>query len=162
MKRAAWWLARLSVAGGRWHALSLRRAWSRPRSDSPLILGARQATPFRKASRVCHTTVCGTCLVDTGSKMDDAIFQEFKGTGNMEMVLSRDLVDRRIWPAIDITKSGTRREEKLLSPEVFDGVTMLRRSLINMNPVEAMEQLSRTLAKLPSNKELLERLKNIL
>ncbi|AMV18852.1 transcription termination factor Rho [Planctomyces sp. SH-PL14] len=107
-------------------------------------------------------TVCGTCLVDTGSKMDDAIFQEFKGTGNMEMVLSRDLADRRIWPAIDITKSGTRREEKLLSPEVYDGVTMLRRSLINMNPVEAMEQLSRTLAKFPSNKEFLERLKNIL
>jgi len=107
-------------------------------------------------------TVCGTCLVDTGSKMDDAIFQEFKGTGNMEMVLSRDLADRRIWPAIDITKSGTRREEKLLAPEVFDGVTMLRRSLINMNPVEAMEQLSRTLAKFPTNREFLERLKNIL
>ncbi len=107
-------------------------------------------------------TVCGTCLVDTGSKMDDAIFQEFKGTGNMEMVLSRDLADRRIWPAIDITKSGTRREEKLLSPEVYDGVTMLRRSLINMNPVEAMEQLSRTLQKFPTNKDFLERLKNIL
>jgi transcription termination factor Rho len=107
-------------------------------------------------------TVCGTCLVDTGSKMDDAIFQEFKGTGNMEMVLSRDLADRRIWPAIDITKSGTRREEKLLAPEVYEGVTMLRRSLINMNPVEAMEQLSKTLSKFPTNREFLERLKNIL
>ena len=107
-------------------------------------------------------TVVGTALIDTGSRMDDAIFQEFKGTGNMEMVLSRDLADRRIWPSIDITKSGTRREEKILEPDVLEGVTMLRRSLISMSPVEAMEQLTRTLQKFPTNADFLARIKKIL
>lgn len=107
-------------------------------------------------------TVVGTALIDTGSRMDDAIFQEFKGTGNMEMVLSRDLADRRIWPAIDITKSGTRREEKILSPETLDGVTLLRRSLVSLQPVEAMEQLIRTLAKFPTNADFLAKIKAIM
>jgi len=107
-------------------------------------------------------TVVGTALIETGSRMDDAIFQEFKGTGNMEMVLSRDLADRRIWPSIDITKSGTRREEKILAPDVLEGVTLLRRSLISMSPVEAMEQLTRTLQKFPSNADFLARIKQIL
>jgi transcription termination factor Rho len=107
-------------------------------------------------------TVVGTALIDTGSRMDDAIFQEFKGTGNMEMVLSRDLADRRIWPSIDITKSGTRREEKILSPDVLEGVTLLRRSLISMSPVEAMEQLTKTLQKFPTNADFLARIKQIL
>ncbi len=107
-------------------------------------------------------TVVGTALIDTGSRMDDAIFQEFKGTGNMEMVLSRDLADRRIWPSIDITKSGTRREEKILSPDTLEGVTMLRRSLISMSPVEAMEQLTKTLLRFPSNADFLARIKQIL
>lgn len=107
-------------------------------------------------------TVVGTALIDTGSRMDEAIFQEFKGTGNMEMVLSRDLADRRIWPAIDITKSGTRREEKILSPETLEAVTTLRRSLISMSPVEAMEQLIRTLAKFPTNAEFLQRVRSVL
>ncbi|WP_145107393.1 transcription termination factor Rho [Gimesia panareensis] len=107
-------------------------------------------------------TVLGTALIDTGSRMDEVIFQEFKGTGNMEMVLSRELSDRRIFPAIDITLSGTRREEKILEPEVLEGVTMLRRSLISLNPVEAMEQLSSTLKKFPTNKEFLEKIRAIL
>lgn len=107
-------------------------------------------------------TVAGTALIDTGSQMDQVIFQEFKGTGNMELVLSRDLADRRIWPAIDITKSGTRREEKLLSPEAMESVTMLRRSLISMSPLEAMEQLIRILAKYPTNEEFLQKVKAIL
>lgn len=107
-------------------------------------------------------TVVGTALIETGSRMDDVIFQEFKGTGNMEMVLSRDLADRRIWPSIDITKSGTRREEKILAPDVMEGVTLLRRSLVSMNPVEAMEQLSKTLAKFPSNAEFLEKVRSVL
>ncbi len=107
-------------------------------------------------------TVVATALVDTGSRMDEAIFQEFKGTGNMELVLSRDLADRRIWPAIDISKSGTRREEKILDPEILDGVTMLRRSLVSMNPVEAMEQLSKTLAKFDTNKEFLQKIRAVL
>ncbi|MBI1345637.1 transcription termination factor Rho [bacterium] len=107
-------------------------------------------------------TVVGTALIDTGSRMDEVIFQEFKGTGNMELVLSRDLADRRIWPAIDISKSGTRREEKILSPEVMEGVTLLRRSLISLNPVEAMESLTKTLAKFPTNAEFLAKVRSIL
>lgn len=107
-------------------------------------------------------TVCGTALIDTGSKMDEAIFQEFKGTGNMEMVLSRDLADRRIWPSIDVTKSGTRREEKILAPDVLEGTTRLRRSLITLSPVEAMEQLTRTMEKFPTNVEFLTKIRNVL
>jgi transcription termination factor Rho len=107
-------------------------------------------------------TVVGTALIDTGSRMDDAIFLEFKGTGNMEMVLSRELSDRRIWPAIDISKSGTRREEKLLDAETMEGVTMLRRALVSMNPVEAMSELTRKLEMFKSNREFLERIRSVL
>ncbi|MEX2287911.1 MAG: transcription termination factor Rho [Planctomycetaceae bacterium] len=107
-------------------------------------------------------TVTATALIDTGSRMDESIFQEFKGTGNMELVLSRDLADRRIWPAIDVTLSGTRREEKILPPDVLEGVTMLRRSLVSLNPVEAMEQLIRTLERFPTNAEFLVKVRSIL
>lgn len=107
-------------------------------------------------------TIVATALIDTGSKMDEVIFQEFKGTGNMELVLSRDLADRRIWPAIDITRSGTRHEEKLFAPEILESVTMLRRSLISLSPIEAMEHLTRTLEKFPTNKEFLARVKSLL
>ena len=100
-------------------------------------------------------TVVGTALIDTGSRMDELIFQEFKGTGNMELVLDRKLADRRIWPAIDISQSGTRREEKLLSPETLHAVTMLRRTLATMHPVDAMEQLTAQLAKFKSNREFI-------
>jgi len=101
-------------------------------------------------------TVVGTALIDTGSRMDELIFQEFKGTGNMELVLDRKLADRRIWPAIDITQSGTRREEKLLPPETLHAVTMLRRTLSSMHPVDAMEQLTGKLAKFPSNQDFID------
>jgi transcription termination factor Rho len=101
-------------------------------------------------------TVVGTALIDTGSRMDEIIFQEFKGTGNMELVLDRRLADRRVWPAIDITQSGTRKEEKLLTPETLRRVTLLRRSLASMRPVEAMESLIHALAKHPSNAAFLE------
>lgn len=107
-------------------------------------------------------TVCATALIDTGSRMDEAIFQEFKGTGNMEMVLSRDLADRRIWPSIDISKSGTRREEKILERDLQEGITMLRRSLVSLNSVEAMDQLTRTLAKFETNREFLQKIKAVL
>lgn len=107
-------------------------------------------------------TIVATALIDTGSKMDEVIFQEFKGTGNMELVLSRDLADRRIWPAIDITRSGTRHEEKLFPPEILESVTMLRRSLISLSPTEAMEHLSRTLEKFPNNRDFLARVKSLL
>ena len=100
-------------------------------------------------------TIVGTALVDTGSRMDELIFQEFKGTGNMELVLDRKLADRRIWPAIDITQSGTRREELLHDAATLHSVTMLRRTLTTMNPVDAMEQLTRQLARFRSNAEFL-------
>ncbi len=101
-------------------------------------------------------TVIGTALIDTGSRMDELIFQEFKGTGNMELVLDRKLADRRIWPAIDITQSGTRREEKLLPPETLHAVTMLRRTLSSMHPVDAMEQLTSKLSKFNANQDFID------
>jgi transcription termination factor Rho len=107
-------------------------------------------------------TVVGTALIETNNRMDDAIFQEFKGTGNMEMVLSRDLADRRIWPAIDVSRSGTRREEKLLEPEMLEGITMLRRSLVSLTAVDAMDQMTRTMEKFPSNEIFLEKIKKVL
>lgn len=101
-------------------------------------------------------TIAGTALIDTGSRMDELIFQEFKGTGNMELVLDRKLADRRIWPAIDISQSGTRREEKLLPPETLHAVTLLRRTLATMHPVDAMEQLTAKLAKFKSNQDFID------
>lgn len=101
-------------------------------------------------------TVVGTALVDTGSRMDELIFQEFKGTGNMELCLDRKLADRRVWPAIDITQSGTRREELLLDPDTLHAVTMLRRTLTSMNPVDAMEQLTKQLGRFKTNEEFIK------
>src|SRR5216683_1460084 len=103
-------------------------------------------------------TVMGTALVETGSRMDDIIFQEFKGTGNMELVLDRKLSDRRIFPAMDITQSGTRKEERILPAEVLQRVTLLRRSLSSLNPVNAMESLVKKLAEYPSNAAFLDRI----
>ena len=100
-------------------------------------------------------TVVATALIDTGSRMDELIFQEFKGTGNMELVLDRKLADRRIWPAIDITQSGTRREEKLLDPDTLHAVTMLRRTLTTMHHVDAMEQLIKQLEKKDTNEKFI-------
>ena len=101
-------------------------------------------------------TIVGTALVDTGSRMDELIFQEFKGTGNMELVLDRKLADRRVWPAIDISQSGTRREELLLNPDTLHAVTMLRRTLTSMHHVEAMEQLTRQLGRFKTNEEFIQ------
>jgi transcription termination factor Rho len=103
-------------------------------------------------------TVLATALIDTGSRMDELIFQEFKGTGNMEVVLDRRLSDRRVWPAIDIQQSGTRKEELLLDPQTLSRVTLLRRSLSDIKPVEAMESLVRQLAKYPDNAAFLEKI----
>ncbi len=101
-------------------------------------------------------TIVGTALIDTGSRMDDLIFQEFKGTGNMELVLDRKLSDRRVWPAIDISQSGTRREELLHDPDTLHAVTMLRRTLTSMHHVDAMEQLTRQLAKFKTNADFIK------
>ena len=101
-------------------------------------------------------TIVGTALVDTGSRMDEVIFEEFKGTGNSEIVLDRRLADRRIWPAIDITKSGTRKEELLVDEESLSRIWIMRKILVDMNPVEAMEVLKKQLSKHKSNKRFLD------
>ncbi len=100
-------------------------------------------------------TILATALIDTGSRMDDVIFEEFKGTGNMELHLDRRLVDKRVWPAIDINRSGTRKEELLMHPDEVDRVRTLRRVLADMHPVEAMEMLVSRLKKTSSNAEFL-------
>ena len=100
-------------------------------------------------------TIIATALVETGSRMDDVIFEEFKGTGNCEIKLDRPLAEKRIYPAIDIGASGTRREEKLFRPEQLDGVYTLRRGLSQMPPQSAMEWLIKRIAGTPSNDALL-------
>ena len=100
-------------------------------------------------------TILATALIDTGSRMDEVIFEEFKGTGNMELHLDRRLVDKRVWPAIDINRSGTRKEELLMHPDEVERVRMLRRVLADMHPVEAMELLTGRLRKSKTNAEFL-------
>ena len=103
-------------------------------------------------------TIIATALVDTGSRMDELIFQEFKGTGNMELILDRKLSERRIFPSIDIPKSGTRKEEKLFDPKNVDAIRKLRRMMVDLNPVEAMETLIGALKKYKTNDEMLAKL----
>jgi transcription termination factor Rho len=109
----------------------------------------------RKVEEGGSLTILATALVDTGSKMDDVIFEEFKGTGNLEIVLDRALVDKRIWPSIDISRSGTRREEMLLDPEEHRRISILRRVLHDLNPPDAMEFLTGRLVKTNTNGEFL-------
>ena len=100
-------------------------------------------------------TILGTALVDTGSRMDEVIFEEFKGTGNSELILDRQIAERRVWPAIDITRSGTRKEELLLDPEELRRVWILRKVLNDLEPAEAMELLLEKVKKTKSNAEFL-------
>lgn len=113
----------------------------------------------RKAEQGGSLTIIGTALVDTGSQMDEVIFQEFKGTGNLEIVLDRRLAERRLFPAIDISKSGTRKEEKLFDQETLPQIHLLRRALAGKKPVEAMELLLKGLTDTRNNREFLDRLK---
>ncbi len=101
-------------------------------------------------------TIMATALIDTGSRMDEVIFEEFKGTGNMEIVLDRKLAERRIFPAIDLNKSGTRKEELLLSKEMLNRIWILRKVLQPLNPIESMEFLLDKVQHTPSNKGFLE------
>jgi transcription termination factor Rho len=104
-------------------------------------------------------TVIGTALIETGSRMDDVIFQEFKGTGNMELVLDRKLADRRIFPALDVAQSGTRKEERLLPPDVLKRVTLLRRTLVGGgNPLQTYEMFVKKLGEFDSNAAFLDRM----
>ncbi|MBI3878098.1 MAG: transcription termination factor Rho [Verrucomicrobia bacterium] len=116
---------------------------------------------FAAARKIEHggsLTIVATALIDTGSRMDELIFQEFKGTGNMELILDRKLADRRLFPAIDIPKSGTRKEEKLFAQKNIEPIRKLRRMLVDLNPVEAMETLTAALKKHKTNDELLVKL----
>lgn len=103
-------------------------------------------------------TIIATALVDTGSRMDDVIFEEFKGTGNMEVKLDRKMVEKRIFPAIDITQSGTRKEELLLSSDELNKIWILRKVLSQLSPVEAMELLIEKMHQTKSNKHFLKSL----
>jgi transcription termination factor Rho len=148
----------------------LARAWNSEVPNSGKILSGgvdsnalqrpkRFFGSARKVEEGGSLTIIATALVDTGSKMDDVIFEEFKGTGNNEIMLDRRLVDKRVYPAIDINRSGTRREEMLLEPDEYKRVTVLRRALSDKNPVDAMELLINRLAKTASNSEFLMSLK---
>ena len=113
----------------------------------------------RKIENGGSLTILATILVDTGSQMDQVIFEEFKGTGNMEIVLSRDVASLRIFPALDIPKSSTRREELLLDPKDLESIRALRRSLTGLKSVEASRRLVELLQKYPSNTALLNFIK---
>ncbi|MBI3951297.1 MAG: transcription termination factor Rho, partial [Acidobacteria bacterium] len=106
-------------------------------------------------------TIIATALIDTGSRMDDVIFEEFKGTGNMEILLDRRLVDKRIFPAIDINRSGTRKEELLMPLDDLNRVFVLRRVLSQLSPVEAMELLLDKLSRTKANSEFLASMQNL-
>jgi transcription termination factor Rho len=144
----------------------LARAWNSECPHSGKILsGGVDANALQRPKRFFGSarkveeggslTIVATALIDTGSRMDEVIFEEFKGTGNLEILLDRRLVDKRIWPAIDINGSGTRREEMLMDPEEHRRVCALRRVLNEMNPPEAMELLVTRLAKTKTNAEFL-------
>jgi transcription termination factor Rho len=101
-------------------------------------------------------TIIATALIDTGSRMDEVIFEEFKGTGNMEIILDRRIADRRVFPAFDLIRSGTRKEELLTPKDILNRVWILRRLLQEMNPVDAIEFIIDKMRKTQSNKEFFE------
>jgi transcription termination factor Rho len=101
-------------------------------------------------------TIIATALIDTGSRMDEVIFEEFKGTGNMELVLDRRLADKRVFPAIDIKKSGTRKEELLMQADVLNRVWILRKLLASLNPVDSMEFLLEKIGGTVDNNDFLQ------
>lgn len=106
-------------------------------------------------------TILATALVDTGSKMDDVIFEEFKGTGNMELVLDRKLSEKRIFPAVDIAKSGTRREDKLLTQKELEAIYTIRKAMSRFNVVDTTENIVDMLLKSSNNKEFIENIKTL-
>ena len=144
----------------------LARAWNGECQQSGTLLsGGLEANAMqrpksffgaaRKVEEGGSLTILATALVGTGSRMDDVIFEEFKGTGNLEIVLDRAMVDRRIWPAVDINQSGTRREESLLDPLEHQRISALRKMLSELSASDAMEALVAKLGKTKSNAEFL-------
>jgi transcription termination factor Rho len=149
----------------------LARAWNSECPDSGKILsGGVDANALQRPKRFFGSarkveeggslTIIATALIETGSKMDTVIFEEFKGTGNLEIVLDRALVDKRIWPAIDINASGTRREEMLLDPEEHRRICLMRRVLAERSAPDAMELLVTRLQKTKTNAEFLMSMKS--
>ena len=106
-------------------------------------------------------TVLATALVDTGSKMDDVVFEEFKGTGNMELVLDRKLSEKRVFPAIDIPKSGTRRDDLLLTEEEAEAMNHIRKALNGLKPEDAVEKVIDMFVKTKNNQEFIQMVKKI-
>ncbi len=144
----------------------LARAYNALASNSGKIMtGGMEATALQKPKRFFGSarniegggslTIMGTALIDTGSKMDEVIFEEFKGTGNMELHLDRDLVNKRIFPALNMERSGTRKEELIYHPDELLRIYSLRRAMQGIPPVEAMEMLISRLKKTQSNAEFL-------
>jgi transcription termination factor Rho len=124
--------------------VSTRRRWRSQRN----FFGAA-----RNVADGGSLTIIATALIETGSRADEMIFEEFKGTGNMELVLAREIAERRIYPAIDINRSGTRKEELLFTPEELNRVTLLRTFLADMPEPEAIEFLLKQMSRSKNNKE---------
>ena len=148
----------------------LARAYNALASNSGKIMtGGMEATALQKPKRFFGSarniegggslTIIASALIDTGSRMDEIIFEEFKGTGNMEIGLDRRLVDKRVFPAINIEQSGTRKEELLLHPDELSKIWILRRAINGVPPVEAMELIVGRLKKTRSNAEFLMAMK---
>ena len=123
------------------------------------FFGSARKVGNREGSRGGSLTIIATALTETGSRGDEVIFEEFKGTGNAEIVLDREIADRRVFPAINIEKSATRKEELLLSPEALDKVHQLRRALHSLPPTDAIQLLLKQMADTRSNQELLAKLR---
>src|SRR5207247_6764695 len=149
----------------------LARAWNSecPQSGKLLTGGLdanalQQPKKFfgsaRKVEEGGSLTILATALVDTGSRMDDVIFEEFKGTGNLEINLDRRLVDKRIWPAIDINRSATRKEELLVPKDELNRIWVLRKVLSPLSPVESMELIIDKLSKTNNNGQFLASMNN--
>ena len=145
----------------------LARAWNTEVPNSGKILsGGVDANALQHPKRFFGAarnveeggslTIVATALIDTGSRMDEVIFEEFKGTGNTELHLDRRMVEKRIWPAIDVNKSGTRREELLMSEEELKRVWVLRRVLHDMSPVDAMDLIVTRLKRATTNADFLQ------
>jgi transcription termination factor Rho len=121
-----------------------------------LEIGRRVFGAARSLEEGSSLTIVASCLVETGSRLDEVVYEEFKGTGNLEIRLSRDLAERRIFPAIDLSASSTRQEERLLSPDELRAMSILRRKLTDIPRREGIEQLLRLFEKTSSNAQLVE------
>jgi transcription termination factor Rho len=125
--------------------------------DATALLPVRQIFgAARAAEEGGSLTILATCLIDTGSRLDDLVYEEFKGTGNMEVHLDRKLAERRLYPAVNILRSGTRHDELLLTPQMFNLVTRLRRKLARVPPEDGLAELLGALRDYPDNVEALE------